>query len=394
MNNILRMTLILFFSLSSLAFEIGPVLPGSQTEQILSDVLSEALKTKTGCEITTQLFLQKTDYMQRFFGITKSDAEKIAQVCPKNIKTATAFFYSTPKNRPAKTYFIYEKKDNSNLDGWTHPNNQTDLYVNDSLTKNQLMRTLVHEMIITMDDKYHMSEEGFSKLGFNLNVSSESMCVVNRFLDNPYYQIVLASLRAFWMELRFADDLKDADWFNELSAYGLLTENASQVFEKMLPRTEEFALSAFQSQKFYIDHCTGEKLATNQMSKLKIQEVIQQDFLELKALMQDSQKFNDLMNFLTRHIAVSAMDSNWNNSGPRPAITPGGWSKPVNTLPNNLLGEAAKLNLPKSIAPNLQKESTEDWKQFQLKNFEKIKKELELKGNTKKSNSEIKITLD
>lgn len=359
--------LIIFIGSTLQATTSHPVEPGSTEEAIISSHLTTALTTQTGCEIATHLFLLKTDFLKKFFGLTEIDAQFISKTCPRSLKTFSSIFYKTPNSRSEKKFILHSGEQNHFLDGFTAPDNLSHLFIRD-INDQKIRRVLVHEMMITMDDKFHLQSNDFSKLGFTLNAPPKLICVLDRFLSNPYYQISLSSLRAFWMELRFAHDLNDEFWFDELKKYGLMSLNAQQSFELFVKNTPDLIDTAFVSREYYNDPCSGSQQLTSELSSQDILMLTLRDYNDLKSLLVEEKHLELLMHFLTRQISISALESNLVNSGPRPAVTPGGWSTQL---------EDKKINteLRKNKIPTLESRDNEEWKRNQLKLLEKLKGE-------------------
>lgn len=312
-----------FYSVIALSFTEGLVQPGSVEEAAISNSIQQILTTETGCILTERLFFQRANTLQLFFGITENASKNIVKHCSGKDLPAFSFFRSSKFKRQRKTYQLH--KTNDQLQGWTTAENTSHIYIN-SLESNQLRRILAHELMITMDDKFYLDTKIALRFNFPVKAPPQIHCSINRFLKNPFYQSILASLRAYSLEVTFATELKDQDWLNELKSYDFLDDNTLQNFENFKSQMAPFQISIVRFYKNYFDDCTGSVQAIADFSDDDIAQMIEYDWQVVKTIL-NAKNLESLMNFLIGQFAISASDENAINFGPRPVIAPTGWSK-------------------------------------------------------------------
>ena len=362
MKSILTIFFGLFlFTVQSLAMSEGPVLKGSPEEAEISKAVAEILTTKTGCQIAEKFFLLREGPMSSYFGIDTKSAGEIANKCPGNEMPSFSFFYKIPKSeRAPKSYFLHIDPLASEFHGWTDSNNVTHIFLKE-WSPSLLRKILAHEIVITMDDKFFLQTDDFAKLRFDGHIPPDGICKVDRFLINPYYQTLLASLRAYRMELLFAHDLNDQGWLREMGSLPFLNDNSVQSFSEFADLMKGFAPAILHFYKTYYDNCTHETTNIESLSTEDILNLVQRDWEALKDL--GEERIKNLMEFLIQEVAISSSDSNIINFGPRPVIGPGGWS-----LKMQLQGQ--KITIPQR---DNAKDNLTAWELAHKDRFEQIK---------------------
>ncbi|MGZ3817393.1 MAG: hypothetical protein ACXWRZ_11895 [Bdellovibrio sp.] len=320
-----------FICLLSETFAFSAEIPSSETDVLISKVMTEILTTKTGCEITERFFMLNIQRMQAFFGINAEAAKKIAQTCPGDNKPALSFFYYIPDSkRPAKTYHLHIEPSNNFFMGWTNTNNETHIIMKE-FNENILRQILAHELIVTMDDKFRISYQDFKLFNFTTIFPASSQCKINRFLANPFYQAVLTGLRAYRMELLFAQNLNDNAWLKTLAQMKAIQTDPRLSFKNMTEALWPARFSLISFYQNYIDPCHDQKFNILSLNKEEIEQFIYRDFKELQNELSEYQLF-ELLKFLAFEVVISSTDSNIVNFGPRPNIGSGGWSLKNNSL--------------------------------------------------------------
>lgn len=306
-------------------YSFSETLPASQSDLLVSKVMAEILTTETGCEIVERFFLLDENHMQHYFGINSEAAHKISQSCPGTNKPSMSFLYYIPESkRPAKTYSLQIDSNNRFFMGWTSTKNETQIIMK-KLDEGLLRQILAHELVVTMDDKFGISYEDFKLFNFRTAFPAVSHCKINRFLANPFYQAALTGLRAYRMELLFAQNLGDSVWLEALSKLKVIQADPRLSFKNMVEVLWPVRHSLMSFYQDYQDSCRGQKQKINVLRGDEVDNLILRDFEEIQSELSTSQLF-DLLQFLTFEIAISSSDSNIVNFGPRPNIGSGGWS--------------------------------------------------------------------
>lgn len=301
--------------------------PINDSERINNAIYS-ILTTKTGCEIGSKFFLLKPKNMAKFFGMNDFTSEKVSAACSKYQSSFFSLFHTIPPSSRSDKKYVLEKKLSlkfEHLMSWTDPDNTTYIFDRPGLSNLDIQKIISHEIAITMDDKFNILTKDFKFLGLQLNLSSEQECKINRFLHNPFYQIGLASLRAFIFEKMFAKDLNNYNWSNELNSYIFLQEDSVKNLQSFISLISGHRLDYFKLVKVYSDPCSGLSISTEALSSNEIDQIIERDWFELVNSL-DEVNLKELIDFLIKQIAISSSDVNIKNHGPRPVIGTDGWS--------------------------------------------------------------------
>lgn len=199
-------------AVSVYAGQVAPLLPEDATLQEvqrgtdlsfrIDDLVLRILKSETG-RIFCGAVSDSPEMIRRAFFINEGNVSKAASVCRGRFAVRQIF-----APWPKRYFLVSTRSTEFPADGWTTPRNETFLFVAESeFNDDRLLRTLAHELSVSLDRKEQFGFGGFTRLAQLGIQEEEASCSIIPLVRQGLMKQSMTALRAFDMERKISEEL-------------------------------------------------------------------------------------------------------------------------------------------------------------------------------------------